>query len=180
VGEARPRRANVRVIAATNRHLAAEVKAGRFREDLFYRLNVITVELPGLHQRPADLGRFAESYRKFFSIRLGRKITGFAPSVLEAFAGYRWPGNLRELRNVIERAVILAAGETIELADLPEEFGVKPDHDIAVGARVTIEALEAEHLRRILGATRNLDEAARTLGIDPATLYRKRQKLGLL
>ncbi|MCX6955410.1 MAG: sigma-54 dependent transcriptional regulator [Verrucomicrobia bacterium] len=180
VGEARPRRANVRVIAATNRVLAEEVKAGRFREDLFYRLNVISIVLPGLRDRPADLGRFAESYRKFFSARLGKKTTAFAPAVEAAFAAYRWPGNLRELRNVIERAVILAGGEVIELTDLPEEFGVKPDSAVAVGARVTLDALETEHIRRILATARNLDEAARTLGIDPATLYRKRQKLGLL
>ena len=180
VGEAKVRRANVRVIAATNRNLAEEVRAGKFREDLFYRLNVITVALPGLRDRPADLVRFAESYRKFFSARLGKKLTQFSPDVLAAFAGYQWPGNLRELRNVIERATILAGSDTIELVDLPEEFGAKPEPGIAVGTRVTIDALEAEHIRRVLATTRNLEEAARTLGIDPATLYRKRQKLGLL
>ena len=180
VGEARPRRASVRVIAATNRNLAEEVKAGRFREDLFYRLNVITVALPGLHERPGDLARLAENYRKFFAARLGKKITAFSPAALTAFAGYRWPGNLRELRNVIERATILASGETIELCDLPEDFGAPADLNVAVGARVTLDALEAEHLRRIVASSRSLDDAARTLGIDPATLYRKRQKLGLL
>jgi NtrC-family two-component system response regulator AlgB len=180
VGEAKVRRANVRVIAATNRNLAEDVKVGKFREDLFYRLNVISVSLPGLRDRPTDLARFAESYRKFFAARLGKRITGFSPEVSAAFAGYRWPGNLRELRNVIERAVILAGGEMIELCDLPEEFGAKPDPGIAVGSRVTIDALEAEHIRRVLAISRNLEEAARTLGIDPATLYRKRQKLGLL
>ena len=180
VGEAKPRRANVRVIAATNRALAGEVKAGRFREDLFYRLNVISVALPGLRDRPADLARLAESYRKFFAARLGKRITAFSPAVSAAFAAYSWPGNLRELRNVIERASILAGGETIELCDLPEELGVRPDPAISVGARVTLDALETEHIRRILASARNLDEAARTLGIDPATLYRKRQKLGLL
>ena len=180
VGESKPRRANVRVIAATNRLLADEVKAGRFREDLYYRLNVVTVVLPGLRERPADLVRFAESYRKFFSARLGKKINGFSINVAAAFTSYPWPGNLRELRNVIERAVILANGPIIELCDLPEEFGAKPDPAIAVGARVTLDALEAEHIRRILAIARNLDEAAKTLGIDPATLYRKRQKLGLL
>jgi NtrC-family two-component system response regulator AlgB len=180
VGEARPRRANVRVIAATNRPLGDEVRAGRFREDLFYRLNVISLALPGLRERPADLARFAESYRRFFAARLGKKIGGFAPDVAAALAAYRWPGNLRELRNVIERAVILAAGETIELADLPEEFGAQTDPALVVGARVTLEALETEHIRKILTSARSLDEAARILGIDPATLYRKRQKLGLL
>lgn len=180
VGEAKTRRANVRVIAATNRALGDEVRAGKFREDLFYRLNVITIALPGLHERTTDLMRFAESYRKFFADRIGKKITGFSPAVVSAFAAYRWPGNLRELRNVIERAVILALGNIIELADLPEEFGSAQRSAVAVGARVTLEELEAEHIRRTLATTRNLEEAARTLGIDPATLYRKRQKLGLL
>jgi two-component system, NtrC family, response regulator AlgB len=180
IGEAKVRRANVRVIAATNRNLAEDVKVGKFREDLFYRLNVISVALPGLKDRPADIPRFAESYRKFFAGRLGKRVSGFAPEVMAAFAGYRWPGNLRELRNVIERAVILAGGETIELNDLPDEFRSQPETGVAVGVRVTIDALEAEHIRRVLAISRNLEEAARTLGIDPATLYRKRQKLGLL
>jgi NtrC-family two-component system response regulator AlgB len=179
VGEAKPRRADVRVIAATNRPLADEVKAGRFREDLYYRLNVIGVALQGLSDRPADLRGFADSYLRFFAGRLGKKLTGFSPAVDAAFAAYRWPGNLRELRNVIERAVILSEQETIELCDLPEEFVARPDAAVAVGARVTLDALETEHIRRILAVTRNLDDAARTLGIDPATLYRKRQKLGM-
>jgi NtrC-family two-component system response regulator AlgB len=180
VGETRLRKATVRVIAATNRDLTTEVKAGRFREDLFYRLNVISVALPGLRARPGDLRRFADSYLGFFAARVGKRVTGFTPAVLTAFAGYAWPGNLRELRNVIERAVILAAGEIIEPADLPEEFHGPADPAIALGGRVTLDELETEHIRRILAGARNLDEAARTLGIDPATLYRKRQKLGLL
>lgn len=180
VGDPRPRRANVRLIAATNRNLGDEVKQGRFREDLFYRLNVITILLPGLSERSGDLMRFTESYRKFFAERVGKKVTGFSPAVKAAFTSYKWPGNLRELRNVIERAVILASGETIELADLPEELSAHANPAIAVGARVTLDALEAEHIRRILATSRNLDDAARTLGIDPATLYRKRQKLGLV
>ncbi|MBI5382897.1 MAG: sigma-54-dependent Fis family transcriptional regulator [Opitutae bacterium] len=180
VGEARPRRADVRVIAATNRPLADAVKAGRFREDLFYRLNVISVALPGLSARPADLRGLAERNLAFFARRLGKPVQAFSPAVLAAFAGYAWPGNLRELRNVIERAVILATGATVELADLPEEFHAAGSRrDIQVGGRVTLEELENEHLRRVLASARNLDDAARTLGIDPATLYRKRQKLGL-
>jgi NtrC-family two-component system response regulator AlgB len=89
------------------------------------------------------------------------------------------PGNLRELRNVIERAVILAPGEAIEPADLPEAFHGQSVPATVVGARVTLEAIEAEHIRRVLAGAPTLDDAARTLGIDPATLYRKRQKLGL-
>jgi NtrC-family two-component system response regulator AlgB len=180
VGETRVRRANVRVIAATNRNLAEEVKAGRFREDLFYRLNVITVSLPGLRDRPADVRRIANGYLDFFARRIGKKIKGFSPEVDEAFARYAWPGSLRELRNVIERAVILAAGEEITLEDLPEEFSTPADSRVAVGGRVTLDELEAEHIRRVIGFSKTLDDAARILGIDPATLYRKRQKLGLI
>jgi len=179
VGESRARRATVRVIAATNRNLAEEVKAGRFREDLFYRLNVITLTLTGLRDRPADFTRLATSYLEFFSKRIGKRLNGFSPPVADAFARYAWPGNLRELRNVIERAVILSGGDQIELADLPEEFSGAPDARVAVGGRVTLDELEAEHIRRVLAQTRTLDDAAKMLGIDPATLYRKRQKLGL-
>ncbi|MBK9990615.1 MAG: sigma-54-dependent Fis family transcriptional regulator [Verrucomicrobia bacterium] len=180
VGESKIRRASVRVIAATNRNLAEEVKNGRFREDLFYRLNVISLSLPGLKDRPADLLRIAENYCAFFAVALGKKVKALSPGVREAFVRYAWPGNIRELRNVIERAVILAASEVIELSDLHEEFLPQADSSIAVGARVTIDELETEHIRRTLACSRNLEEAARTLGIDPATLYRKRQKLGLL
>jgi len=180
VGEPLPRRADVRVIAASNRNLVAEVKAGRFREDLFYRLNVIAVSLPGLRERPSDLGRLADGARRYFATRAGKGHVAFSRAVLDAFAAYAWPGNLRELRNVIERAVILAPGDTIELADLPEGFSGAAQPAIAVGARVTLDELETEHIRRILANSRSLEEAARTLGIDPATLYRKRAKLGLL
>jgi NtrC-family two-component system response regulator AlgB len=179
VGETLTRRANVRVIAATNRDLAAEVKAGRFREDLFYRLNVIAVTLPGLRDRPADILRMAEGARRYFASRAGKAKLGFSEAVTRAFASYPWPGNLRELRNVIERAVILAPGEAIELADLPDDFAGSAAPTTAVGARVTLDELEAEHIRRIVATCRNLEDAAHTLGIDPATLYRKRVKLGL-
>ena len=179
VGEARLRKAGVRVIAASNRNLAEEMKAGRFREDLFYRLNVITIVLPGLRDRPADLMRLAQNHLAFFARRFGKKVQKFAPEVAAAFRAYAWPGNLRELRNVIERAVILAHSDALVLADLPEEFSHRPDSTVQVGAHVTINDLETEHIRRILAVSGTLEEAARTLGIDPATLYRKRQKLGL-
>jgi len=180
LGEAKSRRANVRVIAATNRSLADEVKAGRFREDLFYRLNVIALGLPGLRDRPADLEGFAGRYLAFFARRMGRAPMSFSAEVLAAFRRYDWPGNLRELRNVVERAVILAGSDVVKIDELPDTFREPSASTLGVGARVTLDELEAEHIRRILAVSRNLDEAARILGIDPATLYRKRQRLGLV
>jgi two-component system, NtrC family, response regulator AlgB len=180
VGESRTRRANVRVIAATNRNLSEEVKAGRFREDLFYRLNVITLTMSGLRDRPADFSRLAAGYLEFFSKRIGKKLDGFSAEVDDAFSRYAWPGNLRELRNVIERAVILANGDRLGLEDMPEEFSTPEDSRVTVGGRVTLDELETEHIRRVLGTTKTLDDAAKILGIDPATLYRKRQKLGMV
>ena len=180
VGEPKSRRANVRVIAATNRNLAEEVKAGRFREDLFYRLNVITLVLPGLKDRPSDLLAMANGYLAFFAQRLGRGAMSYSPDVVTAFGQYAWPGNLRELRNVVERAVILAKSNVIQMDELPDDFRVRSDASVEVGSRVTLEELEAEHIKRVLALSRNLDDAARILGIDPATLYRKRQKLGLV
>ncbi|HEY3757979.1 MAG TPA: sigma-54 dependent transcriptional regulator [Opitutaceae bacterium] len=180
VGENETRRTNVRVIAATNRNLAAEVQAGRFREDLYYRLNVISVTLPGLKDRPEDLPRLADELRRFYAGRMGKKLTAFSAAAEAALAGYPWPGNLRELSNVIERAVILSNGPFIDLNDLPEELrtGIRPA--VNVGMRVSLQDLEEEHIRRILAMARNLDEAARILAIDPATLYRKRQRMGML
>ncbi|HZZ56905.1 MAG TPA: sigma-54 dependent transcriptional regulator [Opitutaceae bacterium] len=180
VGENRTRHANVRVIAATNRNLAGEVQAGRFREDLFYRLNVISVTLPGLKDRPEDLSRMAGELLRFFAGRMGKKVSAFSAAAEAALAGYAWPGNLRELSNVIERAVILSTGPFVDLNDLPEELRTGERPAVNVGMRVSLQDLEEEHIRRILASARNLDEAARILAIDPATLYRKRQRMGLL
>src|ERR1700681_1202670 len=107
VGEAKPRRANVRVISATNRDLGVAVREGRFREDLYYRLNVITLRLPPLRERPQDLERIAKRHLDFFAQRAGKQFRGFTREALETMKAYHWPGNLRELRNLIERAVIL-------------------------------------------------------------------------
>ena len=182
VGEAKTRQADVRVIAATNRNLEDAVKEGRFREDLYYRLNVISLRLPALRERPADLPRIARGYLRFFSRQCGKKIEGFSMAAEQAILNYAWPGNLRELRNVVERAVILADQVRIEPDDLPENLSPKTvagDAGTAAGSRISLEELENQHLRRILAQTSSLEEAAQILGIDPATLYRKRKKLGL-
>lgn len=175
VGEAKPRRANVRVISATNRDLAAAVKDGKFREDLFYRLNVISVRLPALRERVQDIARLALLHLNFIASHAGKKARTFSPGALTAMQSYGWPGNLRELRNVIERAVILSEGEVIETTDLSET--IQPATEIRLGGQFTFEEIEAEHIRRLVSSTNTLEEAAKILDVDPATLYRKRKRL---
>jgi NtrC-family two-component system response regulator AlgB len=175
VGEAKPRRANVRVISATNRDLQEAIREGRFREDLYYRLNVISLRLPPLRDRVHDLERIAKRHLDFFSQRAGKTFRGFTADALAAMRSYNWPGNLRELRNLIERAAILASGEEIGTADLAEIVQVPSEY--RVGGNVTLEELENEHMRRVIANSRTIDEAAIALGVDPATLYRRKKKL---
>jgi len=181
VGEAKTRRANVRIISATNRDLERAVKDGRFREDLFYRLNVISLQMPPLRERLGDLDSIAATYMRFFADQCGKRIKGFSNAAARALRGYSWPGNLRELRNVIERAVILASGSEIEMADLPEKLWQpmpgNGDTTPRVGARISLQELENEHIARVTEQSATVEEAARILGVDPATLYRKRKKL---
>jgi NtrC-family two-component system response regulator AlgB len=180
LGETRTRRANVRVIAATNRDLALDVVEGRFREDLFYRLKVIGLEMPALVDRPGDLRQLAENYLRFFAKAKGQPDLQFSSEASEAIAAYTWPGNLRELRNVIERAVILAPGDEITPDDFPDEFHGESETSIRPGHFVTIQELEEEHIRRIVAKAESLDRASMILGIDSATLYRKRKRMGML
>jgi two-component system, NtrC family, response regulator AlgB len=183
VGESKTRTADVRLIAATNRDLEAAVASGTFREDLFYRLNVVELTLPPLRTR-SDLIELAEHLLAFFARQTGRKLTGFTPEARTALKRHPWPGNLRELRNAIERAAILADLTEIGLTDLPERIAQPRSPGTAggpveVGGAVTLDEVEIEHIRRVLGASASLDAAARTLGIDPSTLYRKRKQFGL-
>jgi two-component system, NtrC family, response regulator AlgB len=181
VGEAKTRRAEVRVIAATNRDLDKAVKDGRFREDLYYRLNVISVVVPPLRDRLADLLTIAGNYLQFFARQCGKPTKGFSREAEQALRVYSWPGNLRELRNVIERAVILAGHQEIGLSDLHEKLSEPiagaESVGIQVGAHISLEALENEHITRISQQAATMEEAAHILGIDPATLYRKRKKM---
>lgn len=187
LGENVTRTAQVRVIAATNRDLKQRVAEGSFREDLYYRLNVIAVEMPPLRARVGDVERFAQHYLTHFATLCGRKLRGFSPQAAELIRNHSWPGNLRELRNTIERAVIMARGELVEATDLSAELRARPlpladgvqGPLVELGARVTLDQLEEAHLRMILASTRSLTEAAIVLGIDQATLYRKRKRLGI-
>jgi NtrC-family two-component system response regulator AlgB len=176
VGENKTHFADVRVIAATNRDLAAAVAAGTFREDLYYRLNVISVTLPPLRQRPGDLLRLAEHFLDFFSAQIGRKFHGFDDEARQRLLAHEWRGNVRELRNVIERAAILGQHEKITGADLFEAGDSTPHSGVQVGALVSVEQLEREHIQLVLASVGSQEAAARILGIDPATLYRKRKK----
>lgn len=186
LGENITRHAEVRIIAATSHDLKKRVSEGAFREDLYFRLNVITVEMPPLRERPADLVAFAEHYLGHFALLCGRRLEGFTTPALSGIRAYSWPGNLRELRNSIERAVIMVKGNKINLEDLPAELRGQtvagangPDTSLQVGSLVSLDQLEEAHLRKVLERTSNLAEAAQVLGIDQATLYRKRKKIGL-
>lgn len=191
VGESNTRTADVRIIAATNRDLKLAVKAGTFREDLYYRLNVITVDMPPLRERLDDLMAYAEKFLKFFARQFARPVTGFAREARQHILAHSWPGNLRELRNAIERAVILAKGVEIRAEDLPQatsslsisaalaEGGAAAGGVPVVGTAVSLEELEVAHIRALMKSLSNLADVAKVLGIDQATLYRKRKKMGL-
>ncbi|MBS0659781.1 MAG: sigma-54-dependent Fis family transcriptional regulator [Verrucomicrobia bacterium] len=180
VGEAVVRKADVRIIAATNRDLLDLVKKGQFREDLFYRLNVISVVMPPLRDRPSDLLVFAERYLEFFARQVGRKMKGFSEAAKRMIQLHGWPGNLRELRNAIERAVILSHELVVTPADLPAIQASAADASgqvvPAVGEMVSLAELEHAHIMRLIARCESLAEAADVLGIDPATLYRKRKR----
>ncbi len=183
LGENVIRTANVRVIAATNRDLKKRVAEGAFREDLYFRLNVISVEMPPLRARQEDLVRFAENYAAHFGVQCRRPQMSFSPEALTCLRTYSWPGNLREMRNAIERAVILAKSDQITPEDFPLEMR-SPNANVtsaneAVGTLISLDKLEELHIRKVLEKVSSLGEAASVLGIDQATLYRKRKKMGL-
>jgi NtrC-family two-component system response regulator AlgB len=183
LGEARERQADVRIIAATNRPLENEVKSGRFREDLFFRLNVITLTIPPVRDRPQDIVLLATHYLRFFERRQGRRQLTFSPRCEAALVGYSWPGNYRELRNAVERATILTPSAVIE----PEDLGLAapPCGDVpratapVLGGDVALEDLEREHIARVVSRTASFEAAAKILGIDVTTLQRRRKRYGL-
>jgi NtrC-family two-component system response regulator AlgB len=183
LGENTVYRAKVRVIAATNRPLKDRVAAGAFREDLYFRLNVISVEVPPLRERPGDLENLACHYLEHFGRQCGRRLDGFSAQALECIRAYRWPGNLRELCNAVERAVILTRRNSIVPADLPIELqsvhdnGAPSAQEVKLGSLVSLEKLEEVHIRQVLEKTVSLAHASGVLGIDQATLYRKRKRM---
>jgi NtrC-family two-component system response regulator AlgB len=180
VGETRTRSCDIRIVAATNRDLPSAVAAGMFREDLLYRLNVIEVVLPALRQRRRDVQPLAEHLLQFFGRQAGKTACTFTEEARAAVLRYPWPGNVRELRNAIERGVLLSPGLQVGLSDLPAQIGATlPPCAMQIGGAVTLDQLEAEHIRRVLASTATMEEAASVLGIDPSTLYRKRKRYEL-
>ena len=166
------------LIAATHVDLEAAVAAGNFREDLLYRIKVIQLDLPPLRERTEDILPLAERF--LAEIAAGKTRGGVhSHEAIDAIKSYRWPGNIRELHNVIERAIFLCQGQPIGIQHLPSEFSGFKRPPEAVGDAVSLDKLEEIHIRRVMAKTKSLDEAAKTLGIDLATLYRKRKKYGI-
>ena len=176
IGEARTRTADVRVVAATNRDLDAAVKAGRFREDLLFRLNVVEVTVPPLRERPDEILRLARAFLAFFA-RAARKPTPELSTEAETtLLSYPWPGNVRELRNAMERAVILFTGQVLAPQAFPDRIAAHATGAPILGGDNTVEEIEREHILRVLMRHPVQEEAARVLGIDASTLWRKRKK----
>ena len=176
IGDTKPTRVNVRIIAATNRNLSQEIVAGRFREDLFYRLSVFQIHLPPLSERAGDIRLLAKAFIKSFAEQLARPVVEIAPAFLEALDSQPWKGNIRELRNVIERSMIVCESGYLDIADLP--FDIQNAHyehsnDSSPGS-FELSAMERRHIARVLEYTKgNKTEAARLLKIGLTTLYRK-------
>jgi two-component system, NtrC family, response regulator AlgB len=171
---------DVRIIAASNRDLVSEVKTHRFREDLFYNLNIISLHVPALRERPTDIVPLAMRMLVTAAIRNRRGNLHLSPEAAAAMTGYRWPGNVRELRNAMETAAVLCEGETITLANLPETIAKNALGAItSTSSKTSLDELERQHILRVLAESPTLGQAAATLGINVVTLYRKRKRFNL-
>jgi DNA-binding NtrC family response regulator len=187
LGATRPIKADVRVVAATNRDLAAAIARGEFREDLFYRLSVFEIRLPPLRERREDILPLAEAFLEEVGPAVGRPAAGISRQAHEALLSYPWPGNVRELRNALERATILCDGGLITLEHLPMALGqpaASPTHPENAGAfppgGVNLETVERDLIAKALEeAGSNRSRAARLLGITRSQLYYRMQKHGL-
>ncbi len=177
VGGNEPIKADVRVISATNKDLRKAIEDGEFREDLYYRLNVVNIELPPLRERKEDIPLLAEHFLDTFALENGKEIKGFTSDALQFLLDHDWPGNVRELENAVERAVILAGDNLITVADMPQR-GVVPASATTTGK--CLKEVEKEHILAVLRRTsENYSETARILGITRMTLYRKAKEYGL-
>jgi transcriptional regulator with PAS, ATPase and Fis domain len=177
LGGTKSERVDVRLITATNRHLEKRLKEGRFREDLFYRLNVIHIHLPPLRDRAEDVLPLAEHFLTRSAERAGKPLRSFKESAKKLLLAHAWPGNVRELENVVERAVALAEGDIVTPEDLPPALRERKSQDRLTSALMqglTLEELERQYIQRVLEAEGgNKTRAAQRLGLDRKTLYRK-------
>jgi NtrC-family two-component system response regulator AlgB len=178
LGENITRNADVRLIAASNLDLGQAVAAGRFREDLYYRLNVVEIDMPPLRERKEDIAAIAGNMLMFFGRSNHRAYAGFSAEALDALKKYNWPGNLRELRNTVERIAIFCKTETVGRECLPDKI-CESEEAPRLGDAVDLDKIEEIHIRRILASAASMQQAADTLGIDTATLWRKRKKYGI-
>jgi two-component system response regulator HydG len=177
VGSSRPRRVDVRVVAATNKDLRALVKNEVFREDLFFRLNVITLSMPPLRERNDDVLLLAAHFARKFAEELGRPVPRFTDAALLVLKNYYWPGNVRELENVIQRVVVMTDSNVIEVPDLPSAMRFSVGRE--AGLERTLAEVEAEHIRNVLASVAgNKTQAAEILGIDRKTLREKLKLYG--
>ena len=181
VGDTKPTQVNVRILAATNRNLQAEIEHNHFRSDLYYRLSVFQITLPALRERKKDIGLLAEYFMQYFASKVKKQVNKLSDAFVEKLEAYSWPGNIRELKNVIERAVILCDGNELDETLLPYEMqhlqNARPNNSLSAFDLSSVEKL---HIQRVLNhAHGNRAEAARLLNIGIATLYRKLKEYGL-
>jgi two-component system response regulator PilR (NtrC family) len=174
VGATRAQPVDVRIIASTNRNLAGEIEAGRFRADLFYRLNVVHVVLPSLRERPEDIPLLVDHFIRLLNLKLHRRVLGVEPEALCALTTHRWKGNVRELQHVLEQAMILGDGDVLGLRHLPDDLRDSPATSRPTDLRDAVRQFSRDHILDVLARTGfNKREAARLLGISLASLYRK-------
>jgi len=183
IGSNQVKKFDTRVICATNRNLKKEVEEGNFRDDLYYRLNIIEIKVPGLSERRDDIPLLVEHFVNKYRKELNRPVKGVDSDAMQALMSHEWKGEVRELENIIERAILLTDNEFIQIADLPESVipsskeGFKCDTESLQDA---LNAFEKQHIKNVLKKTGgNRSEASKLLQIDPSTLYRKMEKLGL-
>ena len=176
VGGLKPRAIDVRFLAATHRDLTAAIVAGRFREDLYFRIAGVTLQIPPLRDRPDEILPLARRFLAFFARAARKAAPQLSAESERVLLAYPWPGNVRELRNAIERAVILSAGQVLVPEAFPERIVQHAKEVPLVGGDFTVEAVEREHILRVLARTRTQEEAAQILGVDASTLWRKRRK----
>lgn len=180
IGDTKSKYVDVRIIAATNKDLEDQIKKGLFREDLYYRLNVIEVTIPSLRERKEDIRVLVQHFIEKYNRENKKNVTGITDEAMEILNGYSWPGNIRELRNVIERAVVLAGNDKIGVEELPGKIRTQEGTKGTETLKDRLDYFEEKIIKDALEASNwNKDEAAKRLGVDLATLYRKIKKLGI-